>query len=155
MSGADGLISVDEHLAVILAAAGPLDTVTVPISAARGRTLREAVTVRVDIPVFDNSAMDGFAVRYDDVAGATAETPVTLRVIADLPAGTASDPALASGEAARIMTGSPTPTDRHRRGAVRRHTRRTRRLARHDHDRAGAPPAGGPHPPARRRRRRR
>lgn len=106
----DGLISVDEHLAVILAAVTPLDPVAVPVSAARGRTLREPVTAQVDIPVFDNSAMDGFAVLFDDVEKASPESPVTLTVVADLPAGTEADPFLARGEAARIMTGSPTPT---------------------------------------------
>jgi molybdopterin molybdotransferase len=69
------------------------------------------VTARVDIPVFDNSAMDGFAVLFDDVAAASPDAPVTLTVVADLPAGTDLDPPLGPGEAARIMTGSPTPTD--------------------------------------------
>jgi hypothetical protein len=54
--------------------------------------------------------MDGFAVLFDDVAAASAEAPVTLRVVADLPAGTELDPPLVAGEAARIMTGSPIPT---------------------------------------------
>ena len=82
----------------------------VPVSAALGRTLREPLRARVDIPVFDNSAMDGFAVRFDDVADAAPDRPVRLQVVADLPAGTALDPPLAAGEAARIMTGSPVPT---------------------------------------------
>jgi molybdopterin molybdotransferase len=107
---ADGLVSVDDHLAAVLAAARPLATSVVPISAARGRTLREPVTARVDIPVFDNSAMDGFAVLIDDVATASVDNPATLTVVADLPAGTELDPPLAPGEAARIMTGSPIPT---------------------------------------------
>lgn len=106
----DELRSVADQLAVILAAATPLDAYSVPISAARGRTLREAVTAKVDIPVFDNSAMDGFAVRFEDVAEASPESPVTLTVVADLPAGTDLDPPLGQGEAARIMTGSPVPT---------------------------------------------
>ena len=106
----DGLVSVDDHLALVLGAAAPLDAYAVPLSAARGRTLREPVTAMVDIPVFDNSAMDGFAVLFDDVANASAESPVTLTVVADLPAGTELDPPIAGGEAARIMTGSPTPT---------------------------------------------
>ena len=108
--GADGLISIDEHLGAILDAVIPLEASTVPISAARGRTLREPVTARVDIPVFDNSAMDGFAVLFDDVVHASPDSPVTLTVVADLPAGTEVDPPLAPGETARIMTGSPTPT---------------------------------------------
>ncbi|MCW3492153.1 gephyrin-like molybdotransferase Glp [Microbacterium sp. SSM24] len=107
----DGLVSIEDHLAAVLAATTLVDAVTVPVAAARGRTLREPVRAAVDIPVFDNSAMDGFAVRFADVADAAADAPVTLRVVADLPAGTALDPALRPGEAARIMTGSPVPSD--------------------------------------------
>jgi molybdopterin molybdotransferase len=57
------------------------------------------VRAALDIPVFDNSAMDGFAVRFADVAHAGPANPVILRVVADLPAGTADDPPLAAGEA--------------------------------------------------------
>ena len=105
------LRTVEEHLAEILAAARPLDTVEVTLAAASGRTLATPVLARVDIPVFDNSAMDGFAVRFADVEAASADAPVALRVVADLPAGTDLDPPLAAGEAARIMTGSPLPTE--------------------------------------------
>lgn len=100
-----GLRTVEEHLADVLAAVEPLESERVALAAAHGRTLREPVRAAVDIPVFDNSAMDGFAVRFEDVAVA----PATLRVVADLPAGTDADPALAPGEAARIMTGSAVP----------------------------------------------
>ena len=106
-----GLRTVEEHLAEILAAIAPTDPIPLSLAAAAGLTLAEDVTARVDVPVFDNSAMDGFAVRYADVEGASAESPVDLRVVADLPAGTGEDPALAPGEAARIMTGSPVPSD--------------------------------------------
>jgi len=105
------LRTVEEHLADVLAAAAPLGTERVPLGSAYGRTLREAVHAAVDIPVFDNSAMDGFAVRFADVVPAAAGSPAVLRVVADLPAGTDADPALAAGEAARIMTGSPVPSD--------------------------------------------
>nr|WP_246533595.1 gephyrin-like molybdotransferase Glp [Microbacterium flavescens] len=98
-------------MATVLEATPTLDAVDVPLAAAVGRTLREVVRAAVDIPVFDNSAMDGFAVRFDDVADATDALPVRLRVVADLPAGTGLDPALEPGEAARIMTGSPVPAD--------------------------------------------
>ncbi|MET0298054.1 MAG: gephyrin-like molybdotransferase Glp [Microbacterium sp.] len=105
------LISVDDHLATVLAAVVPLPRESLPLAEARGRILAETVRAAVDIPVFDNSAMDGFAVRFEDVAAASATEPVALRVVADLPAGTDLDPPLARGEAARIMTGSPVPTD--------------------------------------------
>ncbi|WP_026059424.1 gephyrin-like molybdotransferase Glp [Microbacterium yannicii] len=106
-----GLRSVEEHLGEILAAALALPTETVALDDAYGRTLRAPVRAAVDIPVFDNSAMDGFAVRFADVKDAAATAPALLRVVADLPAGTTDDPALRSGEAARIMTGSPVPAD--------------------------------------------
>lgn len=110
-AAADGVVSVDDHLATVLAATPELDAAPMPVSAARGRTLREPVRAAIDLPAFDNSAMDGFAVRFADVRDATADAPASLGVVADLPAGTGLDPALAPGEAARIMTGSPVPTD--------------------------------------------
>ncbi|MGN6221768.1 MAG: molybdopterin molybdotransferase MoeA [Microbacterium sp.] len=106
-----GLRTVEEHLADVLAAVVPLGTERVALIDAHGRTLREPVRATVDIPVFDNSAMDGFAVRFADVRDAAADAPAVLRVVADLPAGTDADPALGAGEAARIMTGSPVPAD--------------------------------------------
>ncbi|WP_228484735.1 gephyrin-like molybdotransferase Glp [Microbacterium cremeum] len=105
-----GLRTVERHLDDVLAAAAPLEAERVALDAAHGSTLREPVLAAVDLPGFDNSAMDGFAVRFADVAAASPDAPVTLHVIADLPAGTADDPALGSGQAARIMTGAPVPT---------------------------------------------
>lgn len=104
------LREVEEQLALVLSRVRVLEAITVPVPAALGRTLREPLRARVDIPVFDNSAMDGFAVHYADVRDAAPDRPVRLAVVADLPAGTALDPHLGFGEAARIMTGSPVPT---------------------------------------------
>ncbi|MCT9820897.1 molybdopterin molybdotransferase MoeA [Microbacterium sp. W1N] len=104
------LRTVEEQLSEVLAAVRPLGTQTLAVPDALGATLRADVHAAVDIPVFANSAMDGFAVRGADVEGATAAHPVHLRVVADLPAGTDADPALGPGEAARIMTGAPVPT---------------------------------------------
>ncbi|MBZ4487957.1 molybdopterin molybdotransferase MoeA [Microbacterium sp. cx-55] len=106
----DELRTVEEQVARVLAEVAPTAAESVPLAQAQGRTLQSEVRAAVDIPVFDNSAMDGFAVRYADVAAADPQHPVTLRVVADLPAGTALDPVLQAGEAARIMTGSPVPT---------------------------------------------
>ncbi|MGZ0068383.1 molybdopterin molybdotransferase MoeA [Microbacterium arborescens] len=106
-----GLRTVEEQLADVLAAVRPLPTRTAGLADAAGCVLREAAVARGGIPDFDNSAMDGFAVRFDDVADASAEHPVDLAVIADLPAGSADDPPLSPGQAARIMTGAPVPTD--------------------------------------------
>ncbi|WP_203135367.1 molybdopterin molybdotransferase MoeA [Microbacterium sp. JZ31] len=103
--------TVEEHLADVLAAIAPTGAITLSLAAAAGLTCAEPVRARVDVPVFDNSAMDGFAVRAADVAAASPDAPVTLRVVADLPAGSPEDPALGEGEAARIMTGSPVPSD--------------------------------------------
>jgi len=110
VSAVDALRTVEEHRAGVLARVVPLAAQTVPLARAAGRTLAAPLRAGVDIPVFDNSGMDGFAVRYADVASASEQSPVTLRVVADLPAGTELDPALAAGEAARIMTGSPVPS---------------------------------------------
>jgi molybdopterin molybdotransferase len=108
-----GLRTVEEQLADVLAAVAPPAPETVPILALQQqppRTAADALTARVDIPLFDNSAMDGFAVRFADVEAAAEAEPVRLRVVADLPAGSALDPAIGAGEAVRIMTGSAVPT---------------------------------------------
>ncbi|WP_311243554.1 gephyrin-like molybdotransferase Glp [Microbacterium sp. WCS2018Hpa-23] len=101
--------TVDEHLAMVLAATVARSDESVRVDDALGRTLAEPVRARVDAPLFDNSAMDGYAVRYPDVAAATAAHPVALRVIADLPAGSTAEPELGAGDAVRIMTGAPVP----------------------------------------------
>jgi molybdopterin molybdotransferase len=106
-----GRRTVEEQLARVLDAVRPLPSEIQSIRAAASRTLAADATAAHDIPLFDNSAMDGFAVRFADVASASADTPVALRVVADLPAGVSDDPRLAPGETARIMTGSPTPSD--------------------------------------------
>ncbi|MCR2810334.1 MULTISPECIES: gephyrin-like molybdotransferase Glp [unclassified Microbacterium] len=103
------MISVDAYLTRILSAVTTVESSTVALADAHGRTLRAPVHAAVDLPVFDNSAMDGFAVRFVDVSHASPATPAVLRVIADLPAGTALTPVLGIGEAARIMTGAPVP----------------------------------------------
>ncbi|WP_022880059.1 gephyrin-like molybdotransferase Glp [Microbacterium sp. B19] len=104
------LLTVEEHRARILAAVTPAPTETVPLADAAGRTVAADVHARHDLPGDDNSAMDGFAVRFTDVEGADATSPVPLRVVADLPAGTSDDPAFGPGEAVRIMTGAPVPS---------------------------------------------
>ncbi|MDQ1075997.1 MULTISPECIES: gephyrin-like molybdotransferase Glp [Microbacterium] len=105
------LLTVEEHRSRVLAAVSLLPAETVSLSEASGRTLAEPVLAAHDLPGFDNSSMDGFAVRFADVEGADAEHPASLRVVADLPAGTADDPAIVPGQAARIMTGAAVPAD--------------------------------------------
>lgn len=106
----NGLRSVEDQLQTVLDRVRAVKAVGIGVAQAQGLTLREPVHTAVDIPVFDNSAMDGFAVRFDDVATATPDEPARLRVVADMPAGSADDPGFAPGEAVRIMTGSPIPS---------------------------------------------
>ncbi len=102
-------VSVAEHLERVLSAVAALPCVTVPLADALGRTLAVEVVALVDVPGFDNSAMDGYAVRHADATSASAGSPVSLEVVADLPAGAAQNPDLKQGQAARIMTGAPMP----------------------------------------------
>ena len=101
--------SVEEHQRVVagLIAARPAANAELP--EAEGRVLSDDVTATVSLPVFDNSAMDGYAVRADEVASATADHPVTLPVAEDIPAGRIDIPRLEPGTAHRIMTGAPIP----------------------------------------------
>ena len=103
------LIGVDEALARVLAGCRPLPAEESPLLDALGRVLAEDVVADFDVPPFRNSAMDGYAVRSADLAGAGRERPALLRVIADSPAGYAPSATVESGTAVRIMTGAPLP----------------------------------------------
>ncbi|MER5929600.1 gephyrin-like molybdotransferase Glp [Streptomyces sp. NPDC002054] len=103
------LWSVDEHLADILAAIRPLEPIELQLLDAQGCVLVEDVTVPVALPPFDNSSMDGYAVRVADVQGASEEFPAVLTVVGDVAAGSDELPAVGPGQAARIMTGAPLP----------------------------------------------
>ena len=103
------MISVEEHLARCLDAVGPLPAEHVPLLAARGRTLAADVASALALPGFDNSAMDGFAVRACDIAAATADAPVALPVAGEVAAGSGRPAPLPPGSAMRIMTGAPLP----------------------------------------------
>ncbi len=102
------LISVAEARQRMLAHFQPVPTERLPLAECAGRLLAGDVSASTDLPPFDNSSMDGFAVRSADFAnGAPART---LRVVADIPAGSQPTIALGPGEAARIMTGAPLPS---------------------------------------------
>jgi molybdopterin molybdotransferase len=103
------MIGVDEALDYILHHIQPLDGRQLAITEALDRVLAEDVVSMIDIPPFANSAMDGYAVRSDDVAAATLEVPVMLRVIGEVPAGAVPDQSVEPGTAVRIMTGAPVP----------------------------------------------
>jgi len=81
----------------------------VPLRHAPGRILSEDITAEIDHPPWPNSAMDGFAVRAEDVRGASRERPVPLRVIEVVPAGGFPSRPIGPREAIRIMTGAPVP----------------------------------------------
>ena len=87
---------------------GSDQTEALPLRAATGRILAAAVTGRLDVPHWDNSAMDGYAVRYADVATCD-EQPVTLEIVETIPAGCLPQIAIQPGQCARILTGSMLP----------------------------------------------
>jgi len=100
---------VEEHRAVVAALLSPTEVVELPLVEARGKVLAEAVTAAISLPPFDNSAMDGYAVRAAELAAASEDAPVTLPVATDIPAGRTDVTALEPGTVARIMTGAPMP----------------------------------------------
>ncbi|MBD9733096.1 molybdopterin molybdotransferase MoeA [Streptomyces sp. H28] len=108
-AGPDHLWSVDEHLDDILGTVRPLEPIELHLLDAQGCVLVEDVTVPVSLPPFDNSSMDGYAVRVADVAGASEEYPAALEVVGDVAAGQADLLHVGPGQAARIMTGAPLP----------------------------------------------
>ncbi|KUJ70131.1 molybdopterin biosynthesis protein MoeA [Streptomyces albus subsp. albus] len=105
----DRLWSVAEHLDDILGRIRPLEPIELQLLEAQGCVLVEDVTVPVALPPFDNSSMDGYAVRVADVAEATEDAPAVLTVIGDVAAGSGELPTVGPGQAARIMTGAPLP----------------------------------------------
>jgi molybdopterin molybdotransferase len=82
---------------------------TVSLTEAHGLVLADDVVAQLSLPVFDNSAMDGYAVRVEDTSGATPEHPVILPVAEDIPAGRTDELMLQPGTVHRIMTGAPVP----------------------------------------------
>ncbi|MFW0783188.1 gephyrin-like molybdotransferase Glp [Gordonia sp. CPCC 206044] len=101
--------SVSDHQTVVAALFGEPATVTVPVADAHGSVLVTDVVAPIGLPGFDNSAMDGYAVRSDEISTATSESPIRLPVAEDIPAGRTDELTLAPGTAHRIMTGSPVP----------------------------------------------
>ncbi len=100
---------VADHLSEVLSVVRPLAPLDVQLLDAHGCVLAEDVVAPWPLPQFDNSAMDGYAVRADDVQDASADSPVELAVVADIAAGDTKLTAIGPGLAARIMTGAPMP----------------------------------------------
>jgi len=103
------LVPFDQARAAVLERLRPLPAREVPLGDALGCVLADDVTAAEDLPPFANSAMDGFAVRAADLAGASDQEPVALEVTGEVFAGTARLPTVQAGGAARIMTGGPLP----------------------------------------------
>lgn len=108
-AGASGMRSVERHLADVLARIRPLPPFEQHLLDAHGHWLAEDVVSPRDVPLFDNSAMDGYAVRRIDVDGADQENPALLTITQEIPAGATTTAEIGPGACARIMTGAPVP----------------------------------------------
>ncbi|MDH4140377.1 MAG: molybdopterin molybdotransferase MoeA [Coriobacteriia bacterium] len=102
-------MTVEEARELLFARVRTLDAERVPLLESLGRVLAEDALSDIDVAPFDNSAMDGFAVRAEDVAEADEDSPATLDVISHIGAGEYSEMPVGPGQAARIMTGAPVP----------------------------------------------
>ena len=103
------MLPYDDALARVLASARPLPAEPVPSGAAQGRVVAAPVHAPADLPPFDNSAVDGFAVVCADLARAAPQSPVVLPVVATVAAGVAPARRVGRGEAVRILTGAALP----------------------------------------------
>lgn len=107
------MIPVRDAEAIILECIHPFnvirDTEAVKLDQVSGRILSQPVASRLDFPHWDNSAMDGYAVRFADVAQASETTPIVLKVVGEIPAGCAPQNMVHPGQAIRIFTGSMLP----------------------------------------------
>ncbi len=102
-------ISVEDALANILKHFKPLEPERVPLLDSLDRVLAQDIVSELNVPPFNNSAMDGYAVRAEDIVNASSESPVSLQVIGDLAAGYTAEKAVEPRTAIRIMTGAPLP----------------------------------------------
>ena len=105
------MISLEEARALVLSHVRPLPVETVPVLEAVGRVAAADLASDIDIAPFAHSAMDGFAVRASELAGASPESPVELDVIAEVAAGDVFEGVIGAGQCVRIMTGAPLPAD--------------------------------------------
>lgn len=104
------MLSVTEAKELILARILPVQSTFIPLQEAAGRILAGPIIAEIDLPSFDNSSVDGFAVCSADLVSASSENPVTLSVVGDIPAGSATGTAINRGASIRIMTGAPMPS---------------------------------------------
>lgn len=106
----DRLLTVEEARAVVFAAIpGPTPIESVALADALGRVIAGAIASPIDLPPWDNSAMDGYAIRAADVTAATETEPVRLQIVGEVRAGQGPSVAVTAGGAVRIATGAPVP----------------------------------------------
>src|SRR6202522_1896911 len=103
------MVSVDAHVADVAAMIRPLEPTEMALAEAEGCVLAADLEARYPLPSFDNSAMDGYAVRFADVASASADSPVILPVTGEVAAGDTGPYAVVPGQCVRIMTGAKLP----------------------------------------------
>ena len=119
------LVSVDEARRILAATGAPVTrTERIPLLQAAERVVAAPITASMDVPPFARAAMDGYAVRSGDTAGASSDVPATLRVVGHAYAGEPWTGHLEPGTAVSIATGAPVPEWRRRRGDDRGHTPR-------------------------------
>jgi len=103
------MITVQEARSLVQASIVPLGTEILPLSQLQNYVLAEEIVAPFALPRFTNAAMDGFAVKWDDICRATADEPVRLKVLQVIPAGSFAPLPVAAGCCAEIMTGAPMP----------------------------------------------
>jgi len=109
MSDAFGVLELEEAVERILKSLPAAVPETVSLMEAHGRVALEPATSKINLPLFDNSAMDGYAVRAEDVAGAKPEQPMELRLVGRIGAGQIFDGKVEKGQCVRVFTGSALP----------------------------------------------
>lgn len=103
------MLSAQEAENILINLVSPLGTETVDLSSCSGRIIAEAIASRLDFPHWDNSAMDGYAVRFADVENSTPEQPSILKIVDAIAAGNEATGQIQPGETARIFTGACLP----------------------------------------------
>jgi molybdopterin molybdotransferase len=101
--------SFHQAIKTILESMKPVDAESCPLNSLHARVLAQEVLAPIDVPPFDNSGMDGYALRSEDTTGALADRPVSLTVTDEIAAGDSADRSLLKGCAFRILTGAPIP----------------------------------------------
>lgn len=103
------MIPMNEAVRIVMDSVRPLASTTVPLMASLGHSLHGNVTSDINMPPFEKATMDGYAVLAADCSTASRETPVSLKVVEEIQAGSVPTQAVAHGQASRIMTGAPMP----------------------------------------------